>query len=59
MRSRGGRKIAGGFSVITYGTLPEPVEGRGGSHKETRGERAVFVIARSKTKALEMMSNGK
>jgi len=45
----GGSIIAGGFSVITHGTLYKPVEGRGVSHKDTRGERAVFVKARSKT----------
>jgi len=38
----GGCIIAGGFSVITHATWSEPVEGRGVSHEETRGERAVF-----------------
>ena len=44
----GGSIIAGGFSVITHGMCSEPVEGRGVSHQETRGERAVFTMARSK-----------
>jgi len=50
--------IAGGLSVITDGTWSEPVEGRGVSQEETRGERAVFVKARSKTEGREMLSNG-
>ena len=54
----GGSTIVGGFSVITHGTWSEPVEGRGVSHEETRGERAVFAKARSKTKGREMVSNG-
>jgi len=54
----GGSIIAGGFSVITHGTWSEPVEGRGVSHDETRGERAVFAKARSKTEGREMVSNG-
>jgi len=53
----GGSIIAGGFSVITHGTWSEPVEGRGVSHEETRGERAVFVKARSRTQGREMVSN--
>ena len=51
--------IAGGFSVITHGTWSEPLEGKGVSHEETRGERAVFGQARSKMEGLEMVSNGK
>jgi len=43
----GGSIIAGGISVITHGTWSEPVEGRGVSHEETRGERVVFAKARS------------
>jgi len=58
-RVRGGSIIAGSFSVITHGTWSEPVEGRGVSHMETRGERAVFAKARSKTEGLEMVSKGK
>jgi len=54
----GGSIIAGGFSVITHGTWSEPVEGRGVSHEETRGERAVFAKARSKTEGREIVSNG-
>jgi len=54
----GGSIIAGGFSVITHGTWSEPVEGRGVSHEETRGERAVFAKARSKTEVCEIVSNG-
>jgi len=54
----GGSIPAGGFSVITQGTWSEPVEGRGVSHEETRGERAVFAKARSKTEGSEMVSNG-
>jgi len=50
--------IAGGFSVITHGTWSEPVEERGVSHEEPRGERAVFAKARSKTEGREMVSNG-
>ena len=53
----GGSIIAGGFSVITHGTWSEPVEGKGVSHEETRGERAVFAKARSKTEDREMVSN--
>jgi len=52
----GGSMMAGGFSVITHGTWSEPVEGRGVSHEETRGERAVFAKARSKTEGHEMVS---
>jgi len=48
----------GGFSVITHGTWCEPVEGRGVTHEETRGERAVFAKARSKTEGRKMVSNG-
>ena len=58
MRSRGGSITAGGFSVITHGTWSEPVEGRVVSHEETRGERAVFAKARSKTEGLVMVSKG-
>jgi len=58
MRMGGGSMIAGGFRVITHGTWSEPVEGRGVSHEETRGERAVFVKARSKMEGLETVSNG-
>jgi len=54
----GGSIIAGGFCVIAHGTWSEPVEGRGVSHEETRGERAVFAKARSKTVGREMVSNG-
>jgi len=54
----GGSIIAGGFSVITHGTWSEPVEGRGVSHEKTRGERAVFAKARSKTEGREIVSNG-
>jgi len=54
----GGSIIAGGFSVITHGTWSEPVEGRGVSHEETRGERAVFAKARSKIEGGEIVSNG-
>ena len=54
----GGSKIAGGFSVITHGTWSEPVVGRGVSHEETRGQRAVFAKARSKTENREIVSNG-
>jgi len=54
----GGGIIAGGFSVIIHGTWSEPVEGRGVSHEETRGERVVFAKARSKTEGREMVSNG-
>jgi len=54
----GGSIIAEGFSVITHGTWSEPVEGRGVSHEETRGERAVFAKARSKTEGRVMVSNG-
>jgi len=50
--------IAGGFSVITHRTWSEPVEGRRVSHEETRGERAVFAKARSKTEGREMVSKG-
>jgi len=53
----GGSIIAGGFSVITLGTWSEPVEGRGVLHQETRGERAVFAKARSKTEGHEIVSN--
>ena len=59
MWSGGGSIIAGGFSVITHGTWSDPVEGRGVSHEETRGERAVLAKARSKTEGREMVSNGK
>jgi len=55
----GGSKIAGGLSVITHGTWSEPVEGRGVSHEETRGEIAVFAKAKSRTEGREMVSNGK
>jgi len=58
MRSRGGSIIAGGFSVITHGTWSEPVEGRGVSHEETRGARAVFAKARSTTEGRETVSKG-
>jgi len=50
--------IVGGFSVITHGTWSEPVEGRGVSHEATRGERAVFAKARSKTEGREIVSKG-
>jgi len=55
----GGSMIAGGFSVTTHGTLSGPVEGRGVSQEETRGERALFAKARSKTECLDMVFNGK
>ena len=58
-RGWGGSMIVGGFSVITHGTLSEPVEGRGVSHQEMRGERALFAKARSRTEGLEILSNGK
>ena len=51
--------IVGGFRVITHGTWSEPVEGRGVSHEETRGERAVFAKDRPRTEGLEIVSNGK
>ena len=54
----GGTMIAGGSSVITQGTWSETVEGRGVSHDETKGERAEFVKARSKTEGREMVSKG-
>ena len=54
----GGSMIPGGFSVITHGTWSEPVEGRGVSNEETRGERAVFAKAKSKTEGRETVSNG-
>ena len=54
----GGSIIAGGFSVITHRTWSEPVEGRGVFHEETRGERAVFAKARTKTEGREIVSNG-
>ena len=59
MWSGGESMITGSFSVIRHGTWSEPVEGRGVSHKETRGERVVFPKARSKMEALEMVSNWK
>ena len=55
---RGGSMIEGGLSVITHGTWSEPVEGRGVSNEETRGEKAVFAKARSKTAGREMVSKG-
>ena len=54
----GGSIITGGFSVITHGTWSEPVERRGVSHEETRGERAVFAKARSSTEGRDIVSNG-
>ena len=54
----GGSMITRGFSVITHGTWSEPVEGRGVSQEETRGESVVFAQARSKTEGREMVSNG-
>ena len=54
----GGSITAGGLRVITHGTWAEPVEGRGVSDEETRGEREVFAKARSKTEGREMVSNG-
>ena len=54
----GGSIIAGRFSVITHGTWSEPVEGSGVSHEATRGERAVFAKARSKTEGCEILSKG-
>jgi len=54
----GGSIISGGFSVITHGMWSEPVEGRGVSHEETRGERAVFAKAKSNTEGREMVSKG-
>ena len=54
----GGSIIAGGFSVITHVKWSEPVEGRGVSHEEMRGGRAVFAKARSSTEGHEMVSNG-
>ena len=54
----GGSVTAGGLRVSTHGTWSEPVEGRGVSHEETRGERELFVKARSKTEGREMASNG-
>ena len=55
----GGNIIAGGASVITHGTWSDPVEGRGVSHDETKGERAVLANARSRTEGLEVASKGK
>jgi len=49
---------AGGLRVITHETWSEPVEGRGVSHEETRGEREVFAKGRSETEGREMASNG-
>jgi len=54
----GGSIIAGGYSVITHGTCSGPVEGRGVSYEETRGERAVLAKARSKTEGRKIVSNG-
>ena len=55
----GGASItAGGLRVITHGMWSEPVEGRGVSHEETRGEREVFAKARSKTEGRVMASKG-
>jgi len=54
----GGNMIAGGFSVITCGTWSELVEGRGVSQEATRGERAVFAKARSKTDGHEIVLKG-
>jgi len=54
----GGSMMAGGLSVIIHGTWSEPVQGRGVSHEATRGERAVFAKARSKTQGRETVSNG-
>jgi len=54
----GGSIIAGSFSVITHGTWSEPVEERGVSHEETRGERVVFAKARSSTEGRKMVLNG-
>ena len=54
----GGSITAGGFSVTTHGMWSEPVEGRGGSHEETREESAVFAKARSNTEGREVVSNG-
>ena len=48
----------GGFSIITHGMWSKLVEWRGVSHEEMRGERAVFVKARSKTEGHEMVANG-
>ena len=58
MESGGGSIIAAGLSVITHGTWSEPLEGRGVTHEETRGERAVFAKARSRTEGREIVSNG-
>jgi len=54
----GGSIIVGSLSGITHGTWYEQVEGRGVSHEESRGERAVFAKAKSKTEGREMVSNG-
>jgi len=54
----GGSITAGGFRVIIHGIWSEPVEGRGVSHEETRGARAVFTKARSKTGGRETVSKG-
>jgi len=54
----GGSIITGGLSVITQGTWSEPVEGRGVSQEETRGERAVFAKAKSKTEGRVIVSKG-
>jgi len=51
--------IAGGSSTSIHGTWSEPVEGRGVSHEETKGERAVFAKAMSRTEGLVIVSNGK
>jgi len=52
-----GSMIAGSFRVIKHGTWSEPVEERGMSQQEMRGESAVLAKARSKTEGLEMVSN--
>ena len=51
--------IADSFRIITRRMLSKPVEGRGVSHKERWGERAVFAKARSKTEGREIVSNRK
>jgi len=49
---------ADGCNVITIGTWYEPVEGRGMSQKDTKGERAEFGTM-SNTDGLMIVSKGK
>ena len=43
----GGSITAGCLRVTTHGTWSEPLQRRGVSHEETRGEREVFAKATS------------